>query len=44
MARRCAAIASLLWWRIEETGEADPDQGYSMITGFAALPPRCPRR
>lgn len=34
MARRCAAIASLLWWRIEETGEADPDQ-YSMITGFA---------
>jgi hypothetical protein len=35
MARRCAAIASLLWWRIEETGEADPDLGYSMITGFA---------
>jgi hypothetical protein len=34
MARRCAAIAALLWWRIEETGEADRDQ-YSMITGFA---------
>ena len=27
MARRCAAIASLLWWRIEESGEVDPDPG-----------------
>ncbi len=35
MARRCAAIASLLWWRIEESGEVDPDLGYSMISGFA---------
>ena len=35
MARRCAAIAALLWCRIEETEEADPDAGYSLITGFA---------
>jgi hypothetical protein len=35
MARRCAAIAALLWCRIEETAEADPEAGYSLITGFA---------
>jgi hypothetical protein len=35
MARRCAAIAALLWQRIAEAEDADPDPGYSMITGFA---------
>jgi hypothetical protein len=35
MAHRCAAIAALLWHRIGEAEEADPDPGYSMITGFA---------
>jgi Domain of unknown function (DUF222) len=35
MAHRCAVIAALLWQRIAEAEEADPDPGYSMITGFA---------
>ncbi len=35
MAHRCAAIAALLWHRIGEAEDADPDPGYSMITGFA---------
>jgi hypothetical protein len=35
MAHRCAAIAALLWCRIGEAEEADPDPGYSMISGFA---------
>jgi hypothetical protein len=35
MARRCAAIAALLWCRMEEAEEADPDPGYAMVTGFA---------
>jgi hypothetical protein len=35
MARRLGAIAALLWHRIGEAEEADPDPGYAMITGFA---------
>jgi hypothetical protein len=35
MAHRCAAIAALLWCRIGEAEDADPDPGYSMISGFA---------
>jgi len=35
MARRMAAIADLLAHRTAEAEEADPDPGYSMITGFA---------
>jgi hypothetical protein len=35
MAHRLAAIAALLWQRIAEAEEADPDPGYAMITGFA---------
>jgi hypothetical protein len=35
MARRMASIADLLALRTEEAGEADPDPGYAMITGFA---------
>jgi hypothetical protein len=35
MAHRLAAIAALLWQRILEAEEADPDPGYAMITGFA---------
>ncbi len=35
MARRMAAIAELLARRTAEAEEADPDPGYSMITGFA---------
>jgi Domain of unknown function (DUF222) len=35
MAHRCAAIAALLWQRMEEAEEADPDPGYAMVTGFA---------
>jgi hypothetical protein len=35
MARRLAAIAALLWHRIDDALEDDPDPGYSMITGFA---------
>jgi hypothetical protein len=35
MARRCSAIAALLSCRIAEAEDADPDPGYSMITGFA---------
>jgi hypothetical protein len=34
MAHRCAVIAALLWQRIGEAEEADPDPGYSMISGF----------
>ena len=35
MARRLAAIAALLWCRIGEAGDTDPDPGYSLISGFA---------
>ena len=35
MARRCTAIAALLELRTAEAEEADPDPGWSMITGFA---------
>lgn len=35
MARRMAAIADLLAHRTAEAEHADPDPGYSMITGFA---------
>jgi hypothetical protein len=35
MAHRLAAIAALLWRRIGEAEDADPDPGYSMISGFA---------
>jgi hypothetical protein len=35
MAHRLAAIAALLWHRIGEAEDADPDPGYSMISGFA---------
>jgi hypothetical protein len=35
MAHRMAAIAALLWCRIGEAEDADPDPGYAMITGFA---------
>ena len=35
MAHRLAAIAALLWLRISQAEEADPDPGYTMITGFA---------
>src|SRR4029077_4810206 len=35
MAHRLAAIAARLSQRIGEAEEADPDPGYSMITGFA---------
>jgi Domain of unknown function (DUF222) len=35
MAHRCGAIAELLAVRTAEAEEADPDPGYSMITGFA---------
>ena len=35
MAQRLAAIAALLWLRISQAEEADPDPGYTMITGFA---------
>jgi hypothetical protein len=35
MARRCAAIAALLALRTGEAEAADPDPGWSMITGFA---------
>ena len=35
MAHRLAVIAALLWRRIAEAEDADPDPGYSMITGFA---------
>ena len=35
MAHRCAAIAALLAVRTAEAEEADPDPGWSMITGFA---------
>jgi hypothetical protein len=35
MARRCAVIAALLALRTGEAEEADPDPGWSMITGFA---------
>lgn len=35
MARRCAAIAALLVQRTLEAEDADPDPGWSMITGFA---------
>jgi len=35
MAHRVAAIAALLWCRIGEAEEADPDPGYSLISGFA---------
>jgi len=34
MAHRCAAIAALLAVRTAEAEEADPDPGWSMITGF----------
>jgi hypothetical protein len=35
MAQRCAAIAALLALRTAEAEAADPDPGWSMITGFA---------
>src|SRR5262245_26618590 len=35
MAHRCAVIAALLALRTAEAEEADPDPGWSMITGFA---------
>ena len=35
MAQRLGAIAALLWLRISQAEEADPDPGYTMITGFA---------
>ncbi len=35
MAHRLGAIAALLWLRISQAEEADPDPGYTMITGFA---------
>ncbi|OBF37259.1 HNH nuclease [Mycobacterium sp. ACS1612] len=35
LARRCAAIAALLAVRTAEAEAADPDPGWSMITGFA---------
>ncbi len=35
MAHRCAAIAALLVLRTAEAEAADPDPGWSMITGFA---------
>jgi hypothetical protein len=35
MARRCAAIAALLWWRVREAEGSDPDPGYALVTGFA---------
>jgi Domain of unknown function (DUF222) len=35
MARRMAAVADLLALRTAEAEHADPDPGYSMITGFA---------
>src|SRR5690242_4591315 len=35
MAHRCAAIAALLMLRTAEAEAADPDPGWSMITGFA---------
>src|SRR5882757_7192228 len=35
MAHRLAVVAALLWQRIAEAEEADPDPGYAMITGFA---------
>jgi hypothetical protein len=35
MAHRLAAIAALLWQRILEAEEADPDPGHAMITRFA---------
>jgi hypothetical protein len=35
MARRMAAVAALLWRRVEDAERADPDPGYVLITGFA---------
>src|SRR5690348_4074430 len=35
MARRCAAIAALLGWRIDEAVDIDAGAGYALISGFA---------
>ena len=35
IARRLAAIAALLWLRVDEAETVDPDPGFTLITGFA---------
>ena len=35
MARRCAAIAALLAWRIDEAIDVDAGAGYALVSGFA---------
>jgi len=35
MARRMAAIAALLWHRVQDAEKDDPDLGYMLVTGFA---------